>query len=261
MFLNIETGNFVLQSIFSNLHSSYAFVSWQTKERVSRKPIRVGIAKFRYMKKFISIFVLIVLLINFKSQLSAQVTTTTETLKTRTKSNNANEKIIGVGSWDVVKDVKVRVSSTATGCVISFDNETKSSRVAASGQATGKSQLKPYIFAVSSTDNRVTSIDDLNAPTAKSRGGSGKASFQDLHVMMTVKGKTQNLDVVDGEFSLPEDLPSGAYDLALSWSWGASNGGSSKLCSVGFTATIENGVYMAITEKGLPGNKTPKGKN
>jgi hypothetical protein len=186
-------------------------------------------------------------------QLAAQVTTT-DALKTRTKSNNANEKTTG---WNLKENVKGRVTGTATGCDITFDHEVKSPRDVATGQSSGKRMHKPFSFSVSSSDNAVTENTVASGSSAKSSGGgAGKASFSDLSVMITIKGKSQKLDVTDGEFSLPEDCPDGVCDMIASWSWGATNSSSKKSCSVKFSLQIEEGVCMAINEKGLPGTKT-----
>jgi hypothetical protein len=149
-------------------------------------------------------------------------------------------------SWNLKENVKCRVSSSSSGCDVSF---TKSPRDVASGLATGKRQHKPVSFSVSSSDNTVTENTVATTASAKSSGqGAGKASFSDLSVMITIKGKSQKLDVTDGEFSLPEDCPDGVCDMVCSWSWGASNSGSAKSCSVGFSIEIENGVCQQINK-------------
>ena len=181
------------------------------------------------------------------TQLTAQ--TSEKTLKTRTKSNQANEKTTG---WNLKENVKCRVSSSSAGCDVVF---TKAPRDAASGLATGKRQHKPFSFSVSSSDNTVTENTDAGSASAKSSGGAaGKASFSDLSVMITIKGKSQKLDITDGEFSLPADCPDGSCDMIVSWSWGASNSGSSKRCSVDFLLEIEDGVCHSINTKGAGAN-------
>ncbi len=95
----------------------------------------------------------------------------------------------------------------------------------------------------------------------------GKVSMQDFHFVVTNKGKTRELSSMDGECDLPTDLPNGESTLSVSWSWGATNSGSmssgsggrsAKRCSVDFLLELEDGSYMAINEKGLPGEKGAK---
>jgi hypothetical protein len=157
--------------------------------------------------------------------------------------------------WNVKENVKCRVSSSSTGCDVVFTQAVQSPRDAASGQATGKRQHKPFSFSVSSADNTVTESSSSMASAKSSGGGAGKATLNDISFMITLKGKQQKLDVTDGEVSLPADLPDGSCDAIVSWSWGVSNSSSTKRCSVSFTLQIEDGVCHAINEKGLPGNK------
>jgi hypothetical protein len=159
--------------------------------------------------------------------------------KIKTKSNIKNDRVC-VGT----------VTPTATGFDITFDHEVKSPRDAASGLATGKRMHKPYIFSVSAADNSITEV--TAAPSAKSGGGSGKVSLSDLSVMITIKGKSQKLTVEDNKFSLPEDCPDGECDMVVSWSWGASNPGSSKksYASGHFALSMDGGACMAINTKG-----------
>ena len=172
------------------------------------------------------------------TQLAAQATT--ETLKTKTKSNQTNEKTAG---WNLKENVKGRVSSSATGCDIVFTHEVTSPRDAASGLATGRRQHKPYGFSVSAADN---SVEESNAGSAAKTTG-GKVSFSDLSVMITIKGKSQKLTVTDGEFSLPTDCPDGVCAMSVSWSWGATNT-SSKSCAVDFLLEIEDGACKQVNK-------------
>ena len=148
--------------------------------------------------------------------------------------------------YDLKKNVKCRISSSSTGCDITFTNDIVSPRDAASGQATGKRQHKPIRFSVSSSDNAVSEVKSPR--DAASGQATGKASFSDLSVMITIKGKSQKLSVTDGEFSLPENCPDGECALAASWSWGASNSGSSKRCSVDFLLEIEDGACKQVNK-------------
>jgi len=157
-------------------------------------------------------------------------------------------------SYDLKKAVKCRVSSTAAGCAITFDHEIVSPRDASSGMATGKRQHKPYVYIVSADDN---SVSEVTSPRDVATGqASGKVSYSDLSVMISLeKGKAKKIAAEDGEFSLPSDLADGDYTVVLSWSWGASNPGASKRCQTTFTVTIQDGVCMAINEKGHAGTK------
>jgi hypothetical protein len=168
------------------------------------------------------------------------------------KAQVTNEKTTG---WNLKENVKGRVSSSSSGCDIVFTHEVTSPRDASTGMATGKRQHKPYSFFISSADNSVTENTGASGTAAKSSGGGGKASFSDLSVMINIKGRSQKLEVTDGEFSLPQNCPDGTCEMIVSWSWGASNSGSTKRCSTGFSVTIDQGACMAINEKGLPGNK------
>ncbi len=185
------------------------------------------------MKKQIIIAAAIIAATSFTNQLTAQEV--------------AAAKIAG---YDLKKNVKCRISSTSSGCDISFTNEVKSPRDAASGMATGKRQHKPFRFSVSAADNSVEESSGNNAlresPT-KASTAAGKASFSDLSVMITIKGKSQKLDITDGEFSLPPDCPNGACAMSVSWSWGATNS-SSKSCSVDFLLEIEDGVCKQVAK-------------
>ncbi len=153
------------------------------------------------------------------------------------------------GNWDVKTNNTAKVTTTPTGCTITFSSEIKSPRDLASGQATGKRMHKPYCFAVNSADNSVT---EISSPKDGSTGQpGGKVSVSDLSVMISLEkasvGRAQpkKLPVDDGQFSLPEDFQNGDCDVTLSWSWGASN-----RCTKTFTVTMQEGQLMAINTKG-----------
>ncbi len=165
--------------------------------------------------------------------------------------------------------------------------EVKSPRDAASGQATGKRQHKPMNVSkeydksspklaesVSSTETS----SDVSAAKG-SGGGAGKANFQDLSVskvnvqdlsMTKVNvqdisftqrcgGKTTKLSVEDGECVISTvRCPDGTCSITADWSWGASQGGSSKRCSVDFLLEIQDGVCHAINTKGTGGTRSGK---
>lgn len=170
---------------------------------------------------------------------------------------NAQEKSVNEkskASWDLKTNTTCRVTTTATGCDVTFSYEVKSPKDVATGQATGKRMHKPYSFAVSSTDNSVT---EITSPKDQSTGQStGKVSYSDLSVMISPekasvgKKSSQKIVVEDGQFTLPEEFQDGNCDVTLSWSWGASN-----RCTKTFTVSMQEGQMMAINVKGTSSQK------
>ena len=140
--------------------------------------------------------------------------------------------------------------------VSSSDNsvaEVKSPSDAASGMATGKRMHEPIritkrIDKSSPKIAKNVSKDDTEDATATM--GAGKDSLSDIHFTMEYGGDSRELAVVDGACTIPSDLYDGEYVLTASWSWGATNSGSSKRCSVDFLLEIRDGVCMAINTKG-----------
>ncbi len=166
--------------------------------------------------------------------------------------------------YDLKKNVKCRISSTPTGCDISFTNEVKSPRDAASGQATGKRQHKPFRFSVSSTDNTVTEITSpRDAASGQATGkrtaeassiNFSKVTYQWIQPSWDKKEAIKKIPVEDGEFTVPTDSPDGDYEMIVSWSWGATNSGSGKSYSAcHFILSIQDGVCHAINTKGTGG--------
>ncbi|MBA4407970.1 MAG: hypothetical protein Q8S54_11645 [Bacteroidota bacterium] len=203
------------------------------------------------MKKQTLITVAFFTAMSISGQIFAQETTDA-IMKTRTKSNNANENTVAAN----VPACVVTISGTETGCDIAFTYDVKSPRDAASGMATGKRMHKPYRFAVSSTDN---SVSEIKSPRDVATGqSSGMRSAGNPIKGISVKGgknpggnQFNNLVVNNGQFTLPGDCPNGECDLILSWSWGESNTGSSKsYAQCHFILTMENGACMAIKTKG-----------
>jgi hypothetical protein len=145
--------------------------------------------------------------------------------------------------------------SNAGGCEITFVNEVKSPRDAASGLATGKRSPNPFSFIVSSADN---SVSEVKSPRDVSTGQSSGRSPGNPIGGLTIKGgknpggnQFNNLVVKNGQIALPSDCPNGDCDLVLSWSWGASNSGSSKTyCQCHFILTMQDGACVAIKTKG-----------
>lgn len=179
--------------------------------------------------------------------------------------------------------------------VSSSDNsvtEVTSPRDAASGLATGKRMHKPFVITKeldkaspkliekvvqgktsSTSSSSDIAIDEPGVQkVAQSGMGSGKVSVSDLSIMSAGKatfkeftvtkrcdGKTTKLSVVDGVCDIPlDDCPDGACSLIASWSWGASNqgtttggGGGSGRCSVDFLLEIKDGACwdLAVQKK------------
>jgi hypothetical protein len=141
--------------------------------------------------------------------------------------------------------------------VSSTDNvvtEIKSPRDVASGQATGKRMHKPLTITKELDKSTPLILNGVSSPDASgdlmSGQGSGKVSVQDIHFTIKSNGKVRNLSVVDGECDLPTDCPNGECTLTASWSWGMSQSGKTKRCSVDFLLEIEDGVCHAINTKG-----------
>jgi hypothetical protein len=93
--------------------------------------------------------------------------------------------------------------------------------------------------------------------------------MSDIHFIIKNKGKATDLSVSpEGVCDISTDFPDGEYAMTASWSWGATqtssfSGGAGgkanlKLCSVNFYLQIENGVCMAINQKGTPGSSVKK---
>lgn len=173
-------------------------------------------------------------------------------IKTKTKSNQSNDRSAEQNTETCV----VKLVSSDSGCDIVFLNEPAKSREAGSGMATGRRMHKPISFAVNSSDN---SVSEIKSPRDAASGlATGKRSPGNPIGGLTIKGgknpggnQFNGLAASNGQFTLPADCPNGEYDLILSWSWGASNSGSSNLnCSCHFMLTMVNGACMAIKTKG-----------
>lgn len=169
--------------------------------------------------------------------------------KIKTKSNIKNDRV------SVVK-----INGTETGCTIAVGNEIVSPRDAASGLPTGKRMHKPFVitkeFGVSSKDNSVAEITTPRDATSGMPTGKRIAGTP-IGGIIVKGGKNpggqqfNKIVVEDGQFTLPTDCPDGEYNLAVSWSWGASNSGSAKRCDKSFKLTMENGVCKGINEAGI----------
>lgn len=177
-----------------------------------------------------------ILITGFAFQTLAQ-TGTESLLKTKTRSNQSNDR--SVAQNDESRTIKVK--STSSGVEITFMQAVVSPRDAASGQATGKRQHKPYVIS--------KNYDKSSPQLAKSGGGAGKVSVSDLSITVTSKGRTQKLAVVNGTATLPEDCDDDDCDLVVSWSWGQTNSGSVSRYEVPVKLTLQDGVCIAIKEK------------
>jgi hypothetical protein len=207
----------------------------------------------------------------------------------------AQESTASKASYDLKKNVKTRVIQTDTGCSITFESSPPSSADGTTGTAALTKKGYDYYqakssFSVSASDNSVTevksprdgasglstgkrmnkssSVSSSDASASKSSGsGAGKANFQDIsvskvsmqdfHFTKRCGGKTTKISCDGGECEIPTgDCPNGDCSITADWSWGASQGGSSR-CSVDFLLQIEDGVCtrMAINEKGTGGTK------
>jgi hypothetical protein len=163
--------------------------------------------------------------------------------KIKTKSNIKNDRVC-----------VVKITSSESGCDIIF-NEASST-----GEAlpAAKRMHKPYVFSVSSGDNSITEI--TSGRDAATGLATGKRTAGTPIGGIIVKGgknpgggQFNKIVVQDGEFTLPADCPDGEYDMSVSWSWGASNGSSSKRCVASFTLSIQEGACHAINTKGTGG--------
>lgn len=167
-------------------------------------------------------------------------------LKTRTKSNNTNERTS-------VKNTVVcvgKIRCTDGSCIISFDQEIISPRDAASGLPTGKRMHKPFV--ITKELDKSSPMLGRESPTKQA---TGKVSMSDLSVTMMIQGRSRKLPVVNNEFTLPADCPNGACDIIASWSWGESNAGTSgggtagsgisKRYEASFNLDVEDGEFMA----------------
>lgn len=190
------------------------------------------------MKKKIFIALAVLVMVGFVGQLTAQVAAESIT-KTRTKSNQTNERAVETSSSGACIG-KIRCADGS--CVINFDQEIASPRDAASGLPTGKRMHKPFV--ITKELDRSSPAPIRESPT---KASSGKVSYSDLSVMLTVNGRTTKLPVVNGQFTLPSDGKDNDCDLVVSWSWGETNAGSSSTSryEATFNLAVENGEYMA----------------
>lgn len=193
------------------------------------------------MKKKIFISLALVATVGLNSQLFSQEPM--QVAKTRTKSNQTNEKTSAQATTVCVG--KIRCADGT--CSITFEQETISPRDAASGLPTGKRQHKP--FTIIKELDQSSSAAVRESPT---KASTGKVSYSDLSVMVTRNGKSKNIDVVNGQFSLQSDGKDDDCDVIVSWSFGGSHASTSAVTKdsgishyqATFNLAVENGEYM-----------------
>lgn len=171
---------------------------------------------------------------------------TNEVLKTKTKSNQSNDRM----SVQNAAECTAKIRCADGSCTISFMQEVTSPRDAASGQATGKRMHKPFV--ITKELDKSSSMMVRESPTRQS---TGKVSVSDLSVMIVVDGKSRKLPVVNDQITLPSDINDNDCDLVVSWSWGETNSGSGSTGTAGsgmtkryeatFNLGVENGEYIA----------------
>jgi len=181
------------------------------------------------------IFIAVVFAMGIGGNLFAQETM--EVQKSKTKSNQSNDRSVGQNS--AICTGKIRCSDGS--CVINFEQEIVSPRDAASGLPTGKRMHKPFVITKELDKSSPMMVRE--SPTKQS---TGKVSMSDLSVIITIDGRSKKLPVVNDQFTLPSDGKDNDCDLVVSWSWGESNAGSSSTrYEATFNLAVENGEYMA----------------
>ena len=194
------------------------------------------------MKKKMFMVLAVVASLGISNQLLAQETM--ELTKSKTKSNQSND--LSVAQNSVVCTGKVRCGDGT--CTIDFDQEIISPRDAASGLPTGKRMHKPFV--ITKELDRSAAAPVRESPT---KASTGKVSYSDINISIRVKGKSRTLPVVNGQFNMPDDCDDQDCDLVVSWSWGASQSGSTggtvgsgiSKYEATFNLTVENGEFMA----------------
>ena len=217
------------------------------------------------MKKKIFITVALIAFTSITHQLVAQEAI----LKTRTKSNQTNEKSIATNQLDCV----VKIKPTENGCFIIFDNAIVSPRDAASGLPTGKRMHKPVSFFVSSSDKTIVEVKSSNDMVSTQAKSTTKQTTSSEAVSKTtgtpiggiiVKGgknpggkEFDNIVVTDGEFPLPPDLADGEYELTISFTYqkmemmNNSDKTSKSYVSGRFIIEIDGSAFRSIRESGV----------
>jgi len=144
---------------------------------------------------------------------------------------------------------KGKLVFTDGACELTMTNNVVTAREAGSGMATGKRQHKPLVI----TKELDKSTPQLRESPTKSSGG--KVSVQDLSVTVSVKGVKKRLQVMNNEFTLPDDCDDQDCDLVVSWSWGQTQAGSAKRETLSAVLEMQNGECVAIKTKGTGADK------
>lgn len=218
------------------------------------------------MKKT-NISIVVLLISCFANPLFAQE----NTAKTRTKSNQTNEKSSTTNQVDCIVNIK----PTDTGIFIVFDNAIVSPRDAASGLPTGKRMHKPVSFVISPTDNTIVEvktsadmISDQAGVTSKSTTSAPEPSNSPGNPIkgISVKGgrnlggniaSFDKIVVTDGQFPLPADLANGEYEMSISFTYqkiefeNEKKAAPKSYVSGRFILDIDGGVCRSIKEKGV----------
>lgn len=193
---------------------------------------------------------------------SSQLVAQEAILKTRTKSNQTNEKSSAVNQLDCV----VKIAPTDNGCSIVFDNGIVSPRDAASGLPTGKRMHKPVCFFVSPSDNTIVEISsgDLASAQAKGKSSSESTAKSSKGTYNWIKNSfdkgykqsVKSTPFENGEFSLPADCDDGEYELEVSFTYqkiemNNNEKQSKSYVSCHFILEIDGGACRSIKEKGV----------
>ncbi|CAN5609472.1 hypothetical protein BH11BAC3_BH11BAC3_28680 [soil metagenome] len=174
---------------------------------------------------------------------------------------HAQQAAVKTADTDLKKEVKCRITSTSTGCDIVFENEIKSPKDPASGQATGRRQHRPVKFSVGfdNVATEITNPKDIASGQAsgkRTEGGISKGFYQWIQPSWDKKMAIKKIPFEESdEIILPVDSPDGEYELVLSWSWGQSNQARGKRSYTGgrFILEIQGGELHAINSKGTSG--------
>ena len=199
--------------------------------------------------------------------ISTQLVAQETSAKTRTKSNQTNEKVSSTNQASCV----VKIAPVDNGCSIIFDNAKVSPRDAASVLPTGKRTHKPVSFFVSPNDNTIVEVKNsgervsgqAKVTTRPTTSSEAKVTGNPIGGIIVKGGKNpggnefDNIVVTDGEFPLPVDLTDGEYELSISFTYQKieminNNEKTSKSYVSGrFILEVDGGACRSIKEKGV----------
>jgi hypothetical protein len=162
-------------------------------------------------------------------------------------------------SYDLAKNVKLRLVATSTGCDVVCES------IGDNGKNVVASQTQSVVYTqeeATSTEKIVQGKHFSNTTVLMKNSGSGtgKVNLQDFHFAVQSKGRVIPVTVDNDTCTFPNDLADGDYTAVCSWSWGASQSGASSQKSIDCHIKLVNGVCenMAINEKGTAGTKSSK---